>query len=156
LTAYQKEKGITFLEERSDLEAARLTELSTQLLEARNITYDAQTKYKQAQEVAASGTPDAMPELMTNAALMAVRADLARAEGALQSVSGTLGPNHPVFQRHQAEVQALRAKLQAEMKKAVAALGAAAEQAQRREQALEQAVAAQHKRILQQKDYRIQ
>ena len=99
LTQYQKERGITWAEERTDVEAARLTDLGTQLSAARNATYDAQTRYRQAQEVLASGTPDALPEIMSNAAIATARADVIRSEAALQAVSNDLGPNHPVYQR---------------------------------------------------------
>lgn len=156
LTQYQKAKGITYLDERTDVEGARLAELSTQLLAARNATYDAQTRYKQAQEVLASGAPEALPEIMASPTIAAVRADLARAEGAFQTVSADLGPNHPVYKRSQADVQALRDKLSAQVKKVVASLGNAAQQAQRREDELKNALAAQNKRILTQKDYRIE
>ncbi len=50
--------GRTFVPE-GDLESARLTELSTQVSQAANATYDAQSRYKQAQEVLASGSPEA-------------------------------------------------------------------------------------------------
>jgi succinoglycan biosynthesis transport protein ExoP len=156
LTAYQKEKGITWADERVDVEGARLTELSTQLGAARNATYDAQTRYRQAQEVLASGTPDALPEIMSNGAITAARGDLTRAEAALQAASNDLGPNHPVMQRLQGDVQANKEKLGSEMKKVVAALGNAAQQAQRREDELKNALAEQHQRILAQKDYRIE
>lgn len=156
LTAYQKEKGITYVDERADVEAARFAEISTQLLSARNATYEAQARHRQAQEVLNSGTPDAFPELMSSPAIAAVRADLARAEGAFQAASADLGPNHPVYRRHEGEVQALRQKLSAEMKKSVAAFGNAAQQAQRREEELKKALAAQHQRVLTQKDYRVE
>jgi polysaccharide biosynthesis transport protein len=156
LTHYQKAKGITYLDERTDVEGARLAELSTQLLAARNATYEAQARYKQAQEVLASGTPEALPEIMASPTIAAVRADLARAEGAFQTASADLGPNHPVYKRHQADVQALREKLTSQVKKVVASLGNAAQQAQRREDDLKNALAEQHKRILAQKEHRIE
>jgi chain length determinant protein EpsF len=156
LTAYQKAKGITSADERADLESTRLAELNTQYLEARNLTYEAQSRYKQAQEVAASGTPDAMAELMASAAITAVRADLARAEAAFTAASADLGPNHPVYQRLEADVQAQRAKLKAEMKKAVASLGNAAQAAQRRELELKNALAAQSQRVQAMKDARVE
>jgi chain length determinant protein EpsF len=156
LTQYQKAKGITYADERTDTEGARLAELSTQLMTARNATYDAQTRFKQAQDVLASGTPDAMPEIMANAAIAAVRADLARAEMAFQTASADLGPNHPVYQRHAADVKVLRDKLGNEMKKVVAGLGNAARQAERREEELKKAMAEQEKRILAQKEARIE
>src|SRR5437763_352305 len=46
LTAYQKAKGIISTDERTDVESVRLNEISTQLMAARNATYDAQSRYK--------------------------------------------------------------------------------------------------------------
>jgi len=85
-----------------------------------------------------------------------VRADLARAESAFQVASADLGPNHPVYHRLRGEVEALRGKLNGEMRKVVAALGNAARAAQRREDELKNALAEQQKRVQAQKDYRIE
>jgi chain length determinant protein EpsF len=157
LTAYQKAKGIVSADERLDIESARLTELTTQFLAARNATYEAQARHKHAAELVASGgDPDALPEVMSSPAIIAVKADLARAEGLLQAASADLGPNHPVYQRHSAEVQALREKLASEMKKVVATLGNAMQQAQKRAQELQGALEAQHARIMQAKDVRVE
>src|SRR5580765_5831328 len=74
LTAFQKQKGILAADERLDIDSARLTELSTQMLAARNAFYDAQAKYKQAAELVASGgSPDAMAEVMANPAIAVVK-----------------------------------------------------------------------------------
>ena len=153
---FQRSKGIVSADERADVESARLAELSTQYLAAKNATYEAKVRYKQAQEVLASGTPDAMTEIMASAGITAVRADLARAEGALQAASADLGPNHPVYRRNEADVLALRNKLAAEMKKVVASIGNAAQQAQRREDELKNALAGQGDRIQAMKDSRIE
>jgi uncharacterized protein involved in exopolysaccharide biosynthesis len=139
------------------MDAARLSELSTQLLTARNATYDAQARHKQGVELLASGgAPDALPEVMGSSAIMAVKADLARAESLLQSASADLGPNHPVYQRHASEVQTLRQKLAGEMKKIVAVLGNTAQQARKREQELQAALEAQQARVMQTRDARAQ
>lgn len=156
MTSFQKSKGIVSLDERADVESARLAELSTQYLAAKNATYEAKVRYKQAQEVLASGTPDAMTEITASAGITAVRADLARAEAALQAASADLGPNHPVYRRNEADVQVLRNKLAAEMKKAVASIGNAAQQAQRREDELKNALGGQSERIQAMKDYRVE
>ena len=157
LAGYQKAKGIVSADELRDIETARLAELSTQLLTARNATYDAQSKHKQASElVAAGGSPDALPEVMTSPAIMAVKSDLARAESLLQIASGDLGPNHPVYQRHAAEVKTLREKLATEMKKVVATLGTTVQQSQKRVQDLQSALEAQQSRIMQAKDVRVE
>jgi chain length determinant protein EpsF len=155
LTAYQKQKGVISVDDRMDIEAARLSELSTQLLTARNATYDAQARHKQAADLVASGgSPDALPEVMTSPAIMAVKLDLARAESLLHTASTDLGPNHPMHQRHASEVQSLRDKLSGEMKKVVAALGNAGQQSRKREQDLQAALEAQQDHILKMKDAR--
>ncbi len=157
LTAFQRQKGIVAADDRLDIEGMRLAELSTQLLTARNATYDAQSRHKQAVELLASGgSPDALPEVMASTAILAVKADLARAESLLQTASTDLGPNHPVYQRHAAEVQSLREKLAGEMKKVVAVLGNAVQQTRKREQDLQAALEAQQARMLQSRDARAQ
>ncbi|HYN11062.1 MAG TPA: chain length determinant protein EpsF [Burkholderiales bacterium] len=157
LTAYQKKKGIVAADERLDIESARLSGIATQLLAARNTTYEAQARHKQAAELVASGgSPDALPEVMSSPAIIAVKADLARAESLLQTASADLGPNHPVYQRHAAEVQALRDKLTNEMKKVVATLGNAMQQSQKREVELQAALDAQQASIMQAKDVRVE
>jgi chain length determinant protein EpsF len=155
LTAFQKDKGIVGTDERLDIESARLAELSTQLLTARNAAYDAQARHRQASQLLASGgSPDALAEVMASPAILAVKADLARAQSLLQTVSTDLGPNHPVYQRHASEVKALRDKVATEMKKIVAGLGNVVEQSRKREQELQAAYESQRKRIVQAKDVR--
>jgi chain length determinant protein EpsF len=157
LTAFQKQKGIVSADERLDIEAVRLSEVSTQLLAARNATYDAQARHRQGVELLASGgSPDALPEVMSSTAILAIKSDLARAESLLQTASTDLGPNHPVYQRHTAEVQALREKLASEMKKVVAVLGNAVQQTRKREQELQAALEAQQARVMQTRDARAQ
>jgi chain length determinant protein EpsF len=155
LTAYQKDKGLIAADERLDIESARLSGISTQLLAARDATYAAQARHKQAAELVQSGgSPDALPDVMTSPSIIAVKLDLARAESLLQTASADLGPNHPVHQKHASEVQALRDKLSNEMKKVVAALGNAGQQSQKREQDLQAALETQQQHIIKMKDAR--
>jgi chain length determinant protein EpsF len=154
LASYQKAKGITYADERTDVEGSRLAELSTQYLAARNATYDAQTRYKQAAEMI--GTTDAIPELLSNGQIIALRTDLQRAEARLEQLSSDLGPNHPSHQRAAAEIEDLRGKIVAEGKKVVSSLGNAAKTAQRREEELKAALTAQHERVISLKDYRVE
>jgi chain length determinant protein EpsF len=154
LAAYQKSKGITFFDERADVDATRLGELMTAYAAARNTSHEAQIRYRQAQDVAQSGTPDAMAEIMASGPIGEVRATLARAEAAFAAAAVDLGPNHPVYQRLEADLKAQRARLDSEMKKVVASLGNAAQQAQRREEELKRAVAEQTARVQSMKDHR--
>jgi succinoglycan biosynthesis transport protein ExoP len=149
LTAYQKQKGILAVSDRLDVEATRLSELSTQLLAARNATYDAISRHQLATEVLQRGaSPDAIPDVLANAYVNGVKADLSRAEARLEEASAVLGENHPTYQRIAGEIQAGRGKLKAEMAKLVAGLGNAVQQSRGREQELQQAMKAQETRIL--------
>ena len=157
LAAYQREKGISSLEERGDIESSRITEINTQLLAARNATYDAQTRYKEAAELIESGaSPDAIPEVLSNAYLNGLKADLGRAQARHEEQAAVLGTNHPAYQRTSSEVQGLKSQLAAETKKIVAGLAAVAKQSQRREEELKNALAAQNERMMKMKDYRVE
>jgi chain length determinant protein EpsF len=156
LNSYQKQKGILAEDARLDVESTRLAELSTQLMVARNATYDALSRYKQATEVVESGvSPEAIPDVLSNAHLNALKVDLSRVEGRLEQESAVLGPNHPQYQRTTAEVQALRERLKSETRKLVAGLGNAVQQSRKREADLQTAIEAQNQRLLNVKDYRI-
>jgi chain length determinant protein EpsF len=157
LFAYQKEKGLIGVDERGDVEIARMNEISTQLLAARNATYDAQTRAKHAQEIIAGGAPaESLPEILNSPVMATVKADLARAEGRLEEFSGSLGPNHPQMLRAQAEVQAARERVAAETKKIVSGLSNAALQSRKREEELKNALAGQQDRLISMRDARVE
>lgn len=162
LTAYQKAKGIMGVEERGDIEMTRLAELSSQLLQARNATYDATSRYKHAQEfigsasAGASVSSDGLPEVSNNPGVQAVKAALLAAEARLEQSASDLGPNHPQYQRNVSEVQSLRQKLASEMKKVVTGLSNAAVQTRKREEELTAAYTAQQQRMLALRDARVE
>jgi chain length determinant protein EpsF len=156
LTGYQKAKGITYVDERSDVEAARLSELSTQYLAARNATYDAQTRFKQAQDIAKGGSPEAIPEVLANGYIITLKGDLNRAEARLEQEGTVLGQNHPQYLRSMSEIQGMKEKLNAEIRRVVAGLGNAVEQARKREEELKNALGTQNERIQAAKDHRVE
>jgi succinoglycan biosynthesis transport protein ExoP len=160
LTAYQKEKGITPGEERGDIESTRLAELSSQMLRAREATYDATARYKNASEflsnASVGASADQLPEVMANPAVMAIKGALVAAESRLEQSANDLGPNHPAYQRNVAEVEGLRGKLASEMKKVVSGLSNSAQQSRRREEELRNAYAAQTERMLSMRDARVE
>jgi chain length determinant protein EpsF len=157
LNAYQKQKGMLVEDSRVDVESTRLAELSSQLLAARNATYDAVSRHKQALELLEAGaSPEAVPEVLANAHIITIKAEIARLETRRQQESAVLGENHPQYQRTIAEAQAERERLQLEVKKLVASLGNTVQQHRRREQELQAALEAQNQRLLTLKDYRIE
>jgi chain length determinant protein EpsF len=155
LASFQKAKGITFADERTDVESVRLAELSSQLLAAKNATYDAQTRYRQAREMLASGAAaDELPEILSNTYLNTLKTELNRAEARMETETTVLGQNHPAFVRTISEVQGLRDKFAAEAKKVIAGLGTQVEQSRKREEELRAAMEAQTQRIHALRDYR--
>lgn len=150
LVAYQKEKGIFASDERFDIESARLSELSTQLLQAQNLSYEASNRRRYAQGAALAS----MPEVMTNPVIQQLTSDVARAEARLTESGAYLGPAHPQYQRQQSEVRALRAKLDSEVAKIGGGLETVARQQSEREADLKNALAAQRAKVLSLKESR--
>ena len=157
VASFQKAKGITSTEERADIEVARLDTLSGQYSAARNATYDAIAKHKQALELVKSGIDiDALPEVLSSGHIATLKLDLARVEQRLDQESTVLGENHPQYLRTKAEIQAINDKIALEVKKLVSGLGNAVQQAKKREEELKAALQAQNDRVISMKDARIE
>jgi polysaccharide biosynthesis transport protein len=157
LAAYQREKGIVVADDRYDYESARLAELSMQYLAARNATYDATTRQREANDaLKRAGGADVLPEVLASSFVGSLKGDLVRAEARLQEMGGELGPNHPQYRQQQQVVRGLRDKVGAEAQRVVAGLNSAAAQHRRREGELKAAVTEQQQRILAMKDARIE
>src|SRR3954465_755760 len=156
LAAYQKQKGVTGAEERMDVEYTRLAELNGELGRQKNATLDAQTRYKQAQDLIKDGVSlEAFPEVLANGYIITVKSALQAAEGRLQEQSEVLGPNHPTYLRTQAEVQGLKERLNSEANKVVAGLGNAVKQSQKRVEELQVALKDQSDRIMKLRESRV-
>src|SRR6185436_8280544 len=156
LSSYQKEKGVYGPEDRIDLEFTRLAEISAQLSTQRNATYDAQTRYKQAQDLLAQGvSPENIPDVLANGYITTVKAALQAAEGRAAEQSQVYGENHPTYQRTVSEVKDLKERLNTEVKKLVASLGNSAAQSNKREEELQAAITTQQERIVKIKDARV-
>ena len=156
LSSYQKEKGVYGPEDRIDLEFTRLAEISAQLSTQRNATYDAQTRYKQAQDLLAQGvSPENIPDVLSNGYITTVKAALQAAEGRAAEQSQVYGESHPTYQRTLSELKDLKERLNTEVKKLVASLGNSAAQSKKREEELQAAITAQQERIVKIKDARV-
>ena len=94
-------------------------------LEEAQAKLEAQTKLDAQAKLAQN--PDRLPEVMDNAFVQQLKADVLHGEAKLQELATQYGVNHPVYRRQVSENQALRARLQAEMRK-VAAGAARSEQ----------------------------
>jgi capsule polysaccharide export protein KpsE/RkpR len=113
LSAYQREKGIIVAtDERFDVENARLSELSTQLVSIQAVT--AESAGRQAQ---LGRDADSMPEVLPNSLLTALLADLSTQQGRLTELRSRLGERHPDVQLAGARIAQLSARIEAESRR---------------------------------------
>jgi len=156
LSSYQKEKGVIGGDERMDVEYTRVAELSAELGRQKATTMDAQTRYKQAQDLIKDGVSlEAFPEVLANGYIITVKSALQAAEGRLQEQSEVLGANHPTYQRTAAEVQGLKERLNAEATKVVTGLGNAVQQSAKRVEELQTSLKDQQDRIMKLREQRV-
>jgi hypothetical protein len=90
-------------------------------------------------------------DVLQNGLVQNLRAELAKAEARLRDVSSQYGPNHPLYQRTEAEVRTLREAVAAETSRAAGTMGSNARVAREREAQIRAAYEAQRKRVLEMK-----
>lgn len=141
LTEHQQRHGIVATDERLDSETTRLNDLSAQLTVVQAQAAEANSK----REAVAANT---LPEVVQNPLITALKADVARQEARLGDLVDSLGVNHPQYRRLQAELGALRQRLQAETRLIVSGFATATTVNRKREADLAAAIAAQKKKVL--------
>jgi chain length determinant protein EpsF len=114
VSAFQKAKGIIATDERLDVENARLTELSSQYTALQAINAESASRERQAQ----GPQGDRLPEVLGNPIVGSLKADIGRAEAAIQQLTTRLGDAHPQVLEARASVAELRQRLAAETAKA--------------------------------------
>ena len=145
LSAYQREKGVVIASDgQLDVEAARLNELSAQLVAIQAATSDSSSRQVQAQ----GGAGDRLQEVINNPVVSGLRADVARAEAHLQELSSRLGDNHPQLVEAKANVASLRARLDIETRRVTGSVGVTNTINRQREAEVRGALEAQRARVL--------
>jgi chain length determinant protein EpsF len=144
LSKFQQEHGITATDERTDIEASRLSEISTQLTQIEAARMDSASRNKQA-----IGGLTSSPDVSQNAVVETLRGDVAQAEAKLHELSQRYGVNHPEYQAAAATLNALRSRLQIEMNHVAATVGGANAVNLQRESELRNQLALQKKKVLQ-------
>jgi uncharacterized protein involved in exopolysaccharide biosynthesis len=94
-----------------------------QLKSLRASLEDAQAKLAQAKleaQAKARQNPESLPQVVDNAFIQQLKAELLHGEAKLQELATQYGVNHPVYRRQISENQTVRARLQAEMRKLAA------------------------------------
>ena len=134
LSAYQREKGFSSVDERGDVENGRLGELSAQLTSSQGAAADAMSRQRQLQEFLSRGSSvESIPDILANALIQNLKAGLAGAESRLEQISNQLGTNHPEVTRLKADIALQKQRLQAEVVTVSNSVNNALRIAQRRE-----------------------
>jgi chain length determinant protein EpsF len=143
LSDFENATGITATDEKLDVENARLTELSTQLVEIQGLRQDSQSRQRQV-----SGNNESLPEVLQSPVIAKLKSDLSDAEARQADAAGRLGKNHPDYQAAATEVASLHGRIQQEAAKIASALGSNTQVNVRRENDVRLALAEQKKRVL--------
>lgn len=150
LSAFQKAKGIIATDERLDVENARLSELSSQLVAMQAIT--AESVSRQAQAIGAQA--DRMQEVLNNPVVSQLKSDISRAEARLQELGTRYGDNHPQVQEAKANIGELRSRLEAETRRVSGGVGVTNTINRQREAQIREQLEEQRTKVLQMKAVR--
>jgi chain length determinant protein EpsF len=149
LSAYQREHGFSAIDERADVESAKLSELSAQMIAAQAAASDAVTRLNQLNDFVKRGAdPRNMPDILANPLVQSMKAQLSQSEARLEMLSSQLGANHPDLQRLRADIATQRQNIRDEIGNVAAGIRNTQRIAERREAELRQAANAQKTRML--------
>lgn len=146
LSEFQKRSGIIATDERIDVESNRLNELSSQLVALQAIA--AESKGRSVN----SGVNS--PEVLGNAVVSALKADIARAEARVKELSARYGSAHPTVVEQQANIKELRERMDAEVSRVKSSLFVNDAVNRAREKDVRQALEQQRAKVLQMKELR--
>lgn len=111
LSKYQQEHGIVSVDNRLDVESARLNDLSSQLVVAQSQLIEASSRRH-----VATGQAGESPDVANNPLIQNLRMAVSNAEAKFADVSQRLDKNHPQYQSTKAELDKLRAELASQIK----------------------------------------
>jgi polysaccharide biosynthesis transport protein len=150
VSAFQKENDIIATDERLDVENARLSELSSQLIMLQALA--SESRSRQAQAITSSS--DRLQEVLTNPLLANLRVEITRAEGKMQELTSRLGDNNPQVIEARANLNSLRERLETETKRVTGGVAVASRINNDRERQLAAALEAQRTKVLRMKAVR--
>jgi chain length determinant protein EpsF len=144
LSAYQQENGIVSTDKSLDVESVRLNQLAGQAVAAQAQAMEASARRRQAQGRDAAQSPD----VANNPLIQNLKLGLGNAESKFADVAQRLDQNHPQYQSAKAEVDKLRAELDAQIELAANAVGVNALALQQRSKEAAAALQAQKDTVL--------
>ena len=149
LSNFQREKGILAADERLDIESARLSELSSQLVAIQAMTAESTSRKFQARTETAQ-----LQDVLTNPLIIGLKSDLSRGEAKLRELSAQLGDAHPSVVQAKANIAETRTRLEAETRRIGSGVGVTNAINQAREAEVRAALEAQRAKVLKTKEQR--
>ncbi|WP_374357574.1 chain length determinant protein EpsF [Pseudoduganella danionis] len=143
LSKYQQEHGIVSVDNRLDVENNRLNDLSAQLVGAQGQLMEANSRAG----MASRGSGES-PDVAGNPLVQSLRLSVGNAEAKLAELSQRLDRNHPQYQAAKAEVEKLRADLNAAIQSTTNSVGNNASILRKREADVRAALAEQKSKVL--------
>jgi chain length determinant protein EpsF len=149
LSTYEQQHGIVATDERLDLENARLSDLSKQLVESQALTSELQSRKDLLSAVIKQGgSSESLQEVLSNSLVQSLKSDLAKAEAKFAELSKRLDVNHPLYQQAKAEVNSLQQQTQIEIKKVLSNIGSGLASSSQRDRLVAHALAEQKAKVL--------
>lgn len=145
LSDYQQEKGIVSIDERMDVERARLNDLSSQLVAAQAQTMEAQSRERNSTGKSAYESPD----VAASPIIQSLKTEIARAESKFADISQKVERNHPLYQGSKAEIDNLKAELARQIQSASGNVASNSRILQQRENEIRSALNQQKTKLLQ-------
>jgi chain length determinant protein EpsF len=128
LSKYQQDNGLVSTDRALDVESVRLNELSSQAVAAQGQAMEAAARRRQVQGRGAAQSPD----VANNPLIQNLKMGLNNAESKFAEIAQRLDRNHPQYQSAKAEVDKLRAELNAQVAHTSSAVSANADILQQR------------------------
>ena len=150
LSDYQRKNRIVSIDERLDVENARLQELSTQLVSLQAIAAESSKRSALARTAAAGGLADlaTLPDVLQSGIVQSLKTELVRLESRQAEIAANLGRNHPDHLRVSEEIGAMRPRLEREMQAVASALGRTAQLNAQREAEVQGSLERQRTKVL--------
>ncbi len=142
-SAYQRENNIISIDERFDVETARLNELSSQLVALQALRSEAGIRQAEARTGG-----DRMQEVLANPVISGLKTDLARTEARVQELAARFGDAHPLLVEARASAAEIRTRIDAETQRVLSGVGVTSSISVKREAELRAALEAQRAKVL--------
>lgn len=152
LSQFQAETGVIAVDERLDVENARLNELSSQYVGLQALASDSVSR----QAAARGSGADRMQEVLNNPLIAGLKSDQARLEARLQELTAKLGDKNPQVIETRANLAELKTRIETETAKISSSLGISNNINQQRVAEIKAQLEAQRAKVLKMKTQRDQ